>query len=107
MTAFQYPRHNLSIRVSTELDKELEQAAEALKGTKTDVVIYALCLMLDPTGRGCPDVAHLPENLREDFQPPPLAGALANHFSKPDETDWAAIIGADLEPPKSNKTITN
>jgi hypothetical protein len=81
LTAFQYARHNLSIRVSNELDKELENAADALKATKTDVVIYALCLMLDPTGKGCPDVAHLPEELRADFSPrPSLSDVLADHF---------------------------
>lgn len=99
MTRFDYPRHNLSIRVSTELDKEIDRAAEALRGSKTDIVIYALCLMLDPTGRSVPDVLHLPDELRTDFQPPALAGTLAGHFYKPDTTDWAAVLGDDLKCP--------
>lgn len=107
LTAFQYPRHNLSIRVSTELDKEIERAAEALKGTKTDVVIYALCLMLDPTGKSCPDVAHLPDDLRTDFAPPPLAGTLAGHFFEPDTTDWQKVIGEDMKLPKITKRLQN
>lgn len=99
MTRFKYTRHNLCIRVSDELDKEIERAAEALRGTKTDIVVYALCLMLDPTGRSCPDVLHLPDDLRADFAPPSLAGSLAGHFSEPDTTDWAAVLGADLQSP--------
>jgi len=106
LTAFQYARHNLSIRVSNELDKEIEHAAEALSATKTDVVIYALCLMLDPTGRGCPDVEHLPEELKVDFRPPSLSGVLADHFSEPDNTDWQKLLGKDLKLPKSYSSVT-
>lgn len=69
MTRFNYPRHNLSIRVSTSLDKEIDRAAEALQASKTDIVVYALLLMLDPTGHGCDDVEHLPPVLRDDFKP--------------------------------------
>ena len=93
MTAFQYARHNLSIRVSNELDKEIENAADALKATKTDIVIYALCLMLDPSGKGCPDVEHLPAELRDDFKPPSLSDVLADHFSKPGYVDWTKLLG--------------
>lgn len=96
MTRFKYYRHNLCIRVSNELDREIEQAAEALRATKTDVVIYALLLMFDPTGRGCPDVQHLPDELKADFDESPRS-RLAAHFSKPegfkDTTDWEKVLG--------------
>lgn len=86
MTRFQYPRHNLCIRVSTDLDKMIDEAAEALNASKTDVVIYALGLMLDASGRACPDVQHLPETLREDFRPRSRE-TFAGHFFEPPRTD--------------------
>lgn len=81
MTRFKYPRHNLCIRVSTSLDKEIDRAAEALQATKTDIVVYALLLMLDPTGHGCDDVEHLPQVLRDDFKPR-VRDKFTDHFFK-------------------------
>lgn len=69
MTAFNYPRHNMSIRVSDVLDDLLCSAAVSLRATKTDVVIYLLAQFLDPTGKITPDIEHLPKVLREDFEP--------------------------------------
>lgn len=96
MTRFQYPRHNMSLRLSVDLDDELTRCAEALKATKTDVAIYALCLMLDPTGT-MPDVKMLPSELGDDFRREPAASMIASHFYEPDNTDWAAVLGEDLK----------
>ncbi len=69
MTSFEYPRHNLSIRVSTDMDDLLEDAARDLGTSKTSVVVYLIAQFIDPTGKACPDIGHLPENLACDFKP--------------------------------------
>lgn len=98
MTRFNYPRHNLSIRVSSEMDKQIEQCADALHATKTDVVIYAIACLIDPTGHGTPDVKTLPDELRMDFEP---SRRMADHFfsSEPDTKDWEKVLGDDLKVP--------
>ncbi len=69
MTSFKYPRHNLSIRISEDLDKLLEEAADDMGTSKTNIMIYLLAMFVDPTGKTSPDIEHLPPSLADDFKP--------------------------------------
>lgn len=80
MTRFDYPRFHFPLRLSVALDKEIAHCAESLGVTKTDVCIYAIAQMLDPTGKATPDVAMLPENLRADFRPRSVEQIMEHYF---------------------------
>lgn len=62
---FDYQRNEMTYRSSTDLNKITAECAFDLGVTKTDIITYALLMLLDTTGV-CPDWSTLPDVLIDE-----------------------------------------
>lgn len=64
---YAYPRTDLTVRVSTDLHKQLRHMAADLETTLQDVAAFALLSTCD-AGKSCEDWDVLPETLKQGLQ---------------------------------------